>query len=196
MIGFRSSLPIPTSMPTATCYGDLASPVPELARDLSSGRLSPNTPCHLDPDLDPLAFVDGRPTGWRGALGQVSAALSHLRNSDVGADDIFLFWGLFRTCERSLDRWRYAGPRVHAIFGWLQVGAVIDLGPDGSHLLTRFPWLERHPHVRPGWGGKNAIYLAREALGFGNRGVLGYGIFDRPIMPHAGWRRHDLPSQS
>ncbi len=36
--------------------------------------------------------------------------------------------------------------------------------------------------MRPGWEGKNAIYLAREALSFGDRGLCGYGVFDRPIV--------------
>ena len=48
----------------------------------------------LDPDIDQAALKASRPPGWRGALGQVSAALSHLRNLlEVGPGDLFLFCG-------------------------------------------------------------------------------------------------------
>jgi hypothetical protein len=57
-----------------------------------------------------------------------------------------LFWGLFRKCERGPTGWRYAGPRRHVIFGCLQVDEVVDLGSDGSHALTRHPWLLQHAH--------------------------------------------------
>jgi hypothetical protein len=180
--GRAISLPIPTSMPTATRYGDLAAPIPAIASDVSSGRLSADRFCHLDPDIDKAAFTASRPAGWRGALGQVSAALSHLQNCGVGPDDLFLFWGLFRTCEHRSSGWRYSGPRQHAIFGWLQVGEVISLGTDGSHVLQKHPWLKDHPHVRAGWPSSNAIYIARSRLSFVNSMIAGYGVFDRPIM--------------
>jgi hypothetical protein len=175
------SLPIPTTMPTATHYGDLAAPISTVASDLSQGRLAPNRPCHLDPDIDREALRAARPPGWRGAFGQVSAALSHLRNMGVGPGDIFLFWGLFRPCEQTSTGWRYTGPRRHAIFGWLQIDAVVDLGHDGSHAVTQYPWLVQHPHVRSGWSTGNAIFIARETLTFGDGSVPGYGVFDRAI---------------
>jgi hypothetical protein len=176
------SLPIPTSMPTATRYGDLAAPIPTLARDLSRGRLAADQPCHLDPDIDREGLGAARPLGWRGALGQVAAALSHLRNAGVGPEDVFLFWGLFRACERSPIGWHYEGPRRHLIFGWLQVEEIIELGSDGSHALERHPWLARHPHVRPGWTGSNAIFIAKEELTIGDGSIPGFGVFDRPIV--------------
>ena len=175
------SLPIPTSMPTCIRYGDLAPPLPFLAQDLSGGRLSLNRPCHLDPDIDAAALVGRRPDDWRGALGQVSASLSHLRNNGVGSGDLFLFWGLFREAERIGGAWRYVGPRRHAIFGWLQVDAVIDLGADGSHVMLTYPWLERHPHARKGWPASNALYVGRKVLSFGNGKLPGYGLFEKPI---------------
>jgi hypothetical protein len=176
------SLPIPTSMPTATRYGDLAAPIPTIALDLSRGRLAFDQPCHLDPDIDREALGAARPLGWRGALGQVSAALSHLRNAGVGPDDVFLFWGLFRTCERGPTGWQYVGPRRHVIFGWLQVDEIVDLGPDGSHALKRHPWLAQHPHVRPGWPKRNAIFLAKKILTIGDGVIPGFGIFNRPLV--------------
>ena len=180
--GRAISLPIPTSMPTVTRYRDLAAPIPEIASDVSSGRLAADRLCHLDPDIDRSALAAPRQNGWRGALGQVSAALSHLRNCGVGPDDIFLFWGLFRACEQGSTGWRYAGPRQHLIFGWLQVEEVINLGADGSHVLQKYPWLENHPHVRAGWSSANSIYIARTRLSFGNTKIPGYGVLDRPIV--------------
>jgi hypothetical protein len=180
--GRAISLPIPTSMPTSTRYGDLSPSISAIAYDLSQGRLGSDQPCHLDPDIDPEALADTRPPGWRGALGQVAAALSHLRNARVGPDDVFLFWGLFRTCQHSLSGWHYAGPRRHVIFGWLQIDEMIELGSDGSHVLRRYPWLARHPHVRAGWPSNNAIFLAREVLSISDGNIPGFGIFDRPII--------------
>jgi hypothetical protein len=181
VIGRPISLPIPTTMPTVTQYGDLAALTSRVASDLSQGRLAPDRPCHLDPDIDREASRAIRPAGWRGAFGQVSAALSHLRNMSVGPGDIFLFWGLFRPCEQSSTGWRYTGPRRHAIFGWLQVDAVVELGSDGSHALTEYPWLVQHPHVRSGWSANNAIFIAKETLTFGDGAIPGYGVFNRAI---------------
>jgi Nucleotide modification associated domain 3 len=156
------SLPIPTSMPTVTRYGDLSEPIPAMAYDLSRGRLAYDQACHLDPDIGRHALRGTRPTGWRGALGQVSAALAHLRNMRVGPDDLFLFWGLFRSCERRSTGWNYVGPRRHVIFGWLQIDEVLDLGADGSKVLKRYPWLAQHPHARAGWTANNVIFIGRE----------------------------------
>lgn len=83
LIGERPvSLPIPTREPSPTTYGQLSAELRGLALDLSGGRLSGARTCHLDPDIDPAAIAV-RPVGWRGALGQVSSALSHLRNQRV-----------------------------------------------------------------------------------------------------------------
>jgi hypothetical protein len=168
-------------MPTPTCYGDLTEPMSMIAFNLSDGHLSPDRPCHLDPDIDRAALKVPRPPGWRGALGQASAALSHLRNSGVGPGDLFLFWGLYRQSARTTAGWRYIGPKRHGIFGWLQVDDVVDLKLDVLHALVRYPWLERHPHVRPGWTSRNAVFIAREMLSIGNGTTPGFGIFDRLI---------------
>jgi hypothetical protein len=157
-----------------------------IASDLSDGRLSPDKPCHLDPDVDRAALKVLRSQGWRGALGQVSAALSHLRNAGVGPGDLFLFWGLYRQSARTSAGWRYTGPKQHGIFGWLQVDDVVDLRPDGLNALVRYPWLELHPHVRPGWTDPNAVFIARELLSIGNGTTPGYGIFDRLIPLSSG----------
>ena len=177
------SLPIPSNnMPSSTRYGDLSALLQAMARDLSGGQLAGDRLCHLDPDFDPDALAGGRPQGWRGAFGQASRALSHLENQRVAEDDMFLFWGLFREVEMRGEAWRYVGPRRHLIFGWLQVESIVKLGTDGSELLARCPWLAQHPHARSGWRTKNALFLAREVLSFGNGSLPGYGVFRRPFM--------------
>lgn len=173
------SLPIPTREPSPTSYGQLSADLRALAHDLSGGRLSGERPCHLDPDID-IAALDMRPTGWRGALGQVSSALSHLRNQRVGPGDLFLFWGLYRPAERVAAVWRYCGPRRHVVFGWLHVGEVFDIDDDGASALQRCPWLRDHPHVRSGWGSSaNAVYVASERCTLAGRSFPGSGTFQR-----------------
>jgi hypothetical protein len=83
------SLPIPTKMPTPTRFGDLSGIYGNLVSDLTRGRLTEKDWCHLDPDISEDALP--RRPGWRGALGQVSAAQGHLANQDVLPGDLFLF---------------------------------------------------------------------------------------------------------
>jgi len=115
---------------------------------------------HLDPDLIP----DARPrkSGWRALLGQHSSAQAHLANHGIGEGDLFLFFALFRQVEKVRGRWRFAeGSRpFHSIWGWLQVGAVIDLGAGDSAP----DWAEEHPHLYGDRGPRNCLYLAREQL--------------------------------
>jgi hypothetical protein len=172
------SLPIPTGRPTPTAYGQLRSDLHAMARDLSAGALSEQRPCHLDPDIDRTA-LDTRPAGWRGALGQVSSALSHLRNHNVGAGDLFLFWGLYRAAEPSESGWRYCGPRQHAMFGWLSVEAVCDIAANLGGILPKYPWLAEHPHVQPGWVGSNAVYVAAQEFTLAGRCFPGSGVFQK-----------------
>jgi Nucleotide modification associated domain 3 len=173
------SLPIPTRMPTPTTFGDLGS-IAELARDLSRGRITADTPCHLDPDL--IATSIPRQSAWRGALGQVGAAQGHLANQGVGAGDLFLFWGLFRPV-RFAGRWEYAGAAEHRIFGWLQVGEVLPTGTDPTRTLNRFPWLQSHPHAGVGWSLSNSIYVASPELNLDGKpqGMPGWGVFSRGL---------------
>jgi hypothetical protein len=170
------SIPIPTREPSPTTYGMLNNPLAAVARDLSKGDLSGDRMCHLDPDIDRSALTV-RPEGWRGALGQASSSLSHLRNQSVKAGDLFLFWGLYRTVESVDGCWRYVGPRQHAAFGWLMIDAVHDVVDDGAQLLATHPWLQDHPHVRPNWTASNAVYVAAENFELDGRTFPGSGVF-------------------
>lgn len=174
------SLPIPTRMPTPTRYGDLPHRVAELVSDLTRGRITADRPCHLDPDLDDSSLV--RLSGWRGALGQVSAAQSHLSNNGVGQGDLFVFWGLYRPAVRSQTGiWSFAGRPEHRVFGWLQIAEVITVGEDPSPALKQYPWLRSHPHLAGIWSANNTVYLARERLALPGRDVdlPGFGVLGR-----------------
>ena len=122
--------------------------------------------CHLDPDINPDSLP--RRPGWRGALGQVAAAQGHLANQGVARGDLFVFWGLFRPVEHD-GRWKFVGKPEHRIWGWLQIGEIIELGADGSHALAERPWLNNHPHTRAGWTAQNVLYVACEELTLGSR---------------------------
>ena len=101
---------------------------------------------HLDPDLRPEALAS-RPKDWRPAFGQSSAAAKLLINQGVGVGDLFIFFGWFRRTIKvngklAFDRTDVNGR--HIVWGWLEVGEVIDKLPLPHHLL----FLEDHPHVR------------------------------------------------
>lgn len=175
------SLPIPTRMPSETTYGDLPDDTLELVCDLTKGRIAAACPCHLDPDLDRNALP--RLPGWRGALGQVGAAQSHLANHDVGPGDVFLFWGLFRPLTRGISTqpWRFIGTPEHRIFGWLQVDELLLVYEDPASVLVKYPWLSAHPHIATGWPPNNTVYISRQHLNVrGIRsGTRGFGLFRR-----------------
>ncbi|MEI9429193.1 hypothetical protein [Mesorhizobium sp. Cs1299R1N3] len=165
------SFPIPTTL-QHTRFSDLREPVFQLVCDLTRGRINGDAFCHLDPDIDAAVTKGSRPIGWRGALGQVGKAQSHLRNRGVGPGDLFLFFGLFQEVERQAGCWRYLGKPQHAIFGWLQVAEVVSVADDAKGIRTKHPWLSDHAHLRDGWETfgvspkvlQNTVYIAEERL--------------------------------
>ena len=178
--GRPHSLPIPTKMPTTTRFGDLGGDIGDMVEGLSRGRQRKDFPCHLDPDLDMGALP--RQPDWRGTLGQVGAAQSHLDNNQVGLGDLFLFWGLFRPVSPN-GNWRFEGSREHRIFGWLQIGSVLRIGNDPTDVLERHPWLVDHPHAQPGWPSSNTIYVASDRLTVGDceLNCQGWGLFNHGL---------------
>lgn len=172
------SLPIPTKEPSSTTYGQLRPDLAALANELSGSTLTASRACHLDPDID-HGSLDHRLEGWRGALGQVSSSLSHLRNQGIGKGDLFLFWGLYRAADQTPGGWRYSGPRQHMLFGWLHVEEICDVEADRSEVLRSQPWLSDHPHLQPGWTGPNAVYVASSELELAGRKFPGSGVFRR-----------------
>ena len=190
-------LPIPTAQPSAITYGQLEGDYAAMVTDLTRFRHRAGTACHLDPDIDRSCLP--RREGWRGAFGQIGAALGHLENQGVGAGDLFLFWGCYRPAEKRLGTWTFTGPTVHMLYGWLQVGRYHRLGPDGSHVLSHRPWLADHPHARPGWGNRNGLFVAADTVrvpGFRLErpgwGVLGRGVqLSAPGQMPSTWRVPD-----
>jgi hypothetical protein len=166
----------------------------DLIRELDAGaRIGGGA--HLDPDL--VANARPRRTGWRPSFGQIGAAGGHLRNANVGVGDLFLFFGWFRhteivpqaatsnACERGactfisqsvIGRTRFVrgGAGFHALFGYLEVGAVVDA-------TSRAPlpnWLADHPHADPQRraAANNTIYIASDALS-ADHSLPGAGVF-------------------
>jgi len=133
--------------------GDVAEQLGAKASVLARGA-------HVDPDVDPAAAT--RRPGWRPALGQADAALSHLQNQGVGPGDLFLFFGLFRRVVERNGRlqWDGGSPPEHLVFGWLRVGSVVTPSDPGwsSLSLTHGD----HPHVTHPYGATNGLLLSAD----------------------------------
>jgi hypothetical protein len=179
--GRMVSLPIPGAGGRVAYEGVAkAGGLGPLVADLTRGRIRPDAICHLDPDLDPDALP--RRPGWRPAYGQTGATATHLAREGVGVGDVFLFYGWFRAAGRAEGRWRHAraAPDLHAVFGWLQVGAVLPVAAIGRDALLRArPWLADHPHPHfPAADSRNVIYVAADRLvlpGVADTGLPGAG---------------------
>lgn len=155
-------------------------PMGELIELLTRGKLTASTSVHLDPDL--TSSTVSRESGWRAAFGQTGSAQGHLRNQGIGSGDIFLFFGWYQRVEASGESLRYAGPQIHSLFGWMQIGEVLPVA-DPIDLVGQRPWLRNHPHVQHAatMGVNNTIYLAADELQFGevHTGLPGAGVFKR-----------------
>lgn len=189
--GTLCTLPIPEPEGGALRYADIGlgelgeglSPdytfgrmVEELTADSAEPRTA-SDPVHLDPDL--RASARPRAAGWRAAFGQDGAAARHLDRHGVKADDLFLFFGWFRRTALVDGRLRYVAgePDRHVIFGWLQVGEVIDLAGGAAPPA----WVAGHPHVGANSLRFNRLYVARERLSLAGAdgGMPGAGVFRR-----------------
>lgn len=143
-------------------------------------KLQEQTCCHLDPDL--RADVRPRPEGWQAAFGQVAGALTELRNHQIGVGDLFLFFGWFKETEYRNGKLAFIerAPDWHVIFGYLQVGSIIENREDAP------AWLEEHPHIAfaDSWEKhKNAIFLPTPKLTISNE-LPGAGTltFDKKLV--------------
>lgn len=188
--GSMFSLPIPSS-DDSRCFGEInygQHNLGQVVESLTKGRHSSTSLTHFDPDLSPLAIP--RQTGWLPSLGQVNAALTHLHNQSVEVGDLFLFFGWFDDVEEDVNRLFRHTSRCnnrHVIFGWLQIGEILDVGSDGAAALVKKPWLEKHPHVIGEWNKKNKIYIASKSLNLPTvisaKTIAGGGMFDN-ITPN------------
>jgi hypothetical protein len=141
----------------------------QIMRDLGYVGYDEQSSCHLDPDIN--RSLCERPAQWRGLFGQVDAALGHLQNQGVWEGDLFLFWGRFQRTVETPRGLRFAGSAFHAIYGYLEVGRVID--PTAGE---RVAWAARFPHFGVGrTGGRGRVYQAADR--FHDTDLPGSGVF-------------------
>jgi hypothetical protein len=175
------SLPIPDSG-SPTTYAEISpfngSPIAQIVEDLTHGLVKRSDGAHLDPDLRRGSIA--RAAGWRPIFGQAGAAQSHLANEGISPGDLFLFFGYFRRAEKVGDAFRFvrSAPRLHVIFGWLQVGCVARATSD---LAAEKPWAAGHPHLapRPIEYENNTLYFASDRISSIGVAASGAGTFDR-----------------
>ncbi len=180
--GRLCSLPIPTADgENAPRYRDIlfdGCSLGKLVHDLTGGKISLDTPAHLDPDLNSASVP--RLPGWRGAFGQAGAAERHLQNQGVEAGDVFLFYGWFKQVECCGGTYRYVrnAPDLHVIFGWLQIEERIPVAERSSIPA----WACDHVHCRrPQPFALDSLYIATERLTLPgiSLDIPGAGIFPR-----------------
>ncbi|HQS32886.1 hypothetical protein [Polaromonas sp.] len=155
-------------------------PLGEMVSELTRGKIATTRSVHLDPDL--MTGSVPRLPGWCAAFGQTGSAQGHLRNQGVGPGDLFLFFGWYQRVEHRDGKLQYAGPQIHSLFGWLQIGDVLKV-TDSAALLKQRPWLVDHPHLQhaTSMGSNNTVYIAAPQLRIGSAHtqVAGAGIFSR-----------------
>ena len=179
--GRLCSLPIPVSCNDRVTFNDVffdSDSIGSLVENLTRGAVKSSAYAHLDPDLRHDARL--RKAGWLPAFGQSDSAARHLALQQVDVGDLFLFFGWFKKtiCTPEGLRFDPAAPDLHVIFGWLQIGQIVE--PSTSDCLPP-SWLMAHPHVS-GASAKarsNVIYIASPTLQLdGLDSWPGGGVFD------------------
>ena len=180
--GRLCSLPIPTADgENAPRYSDIlfdGQSLGKLVHDLAGGKILPERPAHLDPDINSVSVP--RKPDWRGVFGQANAAERHLQNQGVKAGDVFLFYGWFKEVECYGGTYRYVPDARdrHIIFGWLQIEQRIPVA-EGSRIPA---WACDHVHCRrPQPFPLDSLYIATERLTLQGTSfdIPGAGIFPR-----------------
>lgn len=177
--GTLLSFPIPAKMDVLT-FDDLqyeGVSYADILKQLSGGdRKEHHFNCHLDPDI--RANVRCKTVAnWQAGFGQINAAQGLLRNQGVGVGDLFLFFGWFRQTEGDLFagtlRYKTGSPDLNIIYGYLQVGEVVD---QKERLQEQYSF---HPHALEERASQstNVLYLPKEKLDFHTERE-GYGVFD------------------
>lgn len=160
------SIPIPQDHPSPQKYNDLnfdGVSGSKLLRETLS-RVLPTDYCHYDPMLNEKV----------GIFGQASSSQGELRNSMVGAGDLFLFFGWFKNFSTQ-------GDDLHHLFGWLQIDEIIE-GPNKIREYLKWKNI-MHPH---GYGdiskySNNTIYIGKKNLEINKKKIFhkGYGLFKK-----------------
>lgn len=159
---------------------DIISVSPDAPKD----RLNGEHLAHLDPDL--VYSSRDREKGWRGLLGQDQAAMGHLINQEVGANDLFLFYGYYQKMDIADGSYRIVpkSQPIHLIWGWLQVEACVKVVDIEAGRYPQYSWTKYHPHFHHNAKpcSNNSIFIAKEYLeidGLPNNSVSGYGAFNK-----------------
>jgi hypothetical protein len=177
--GSLCSIPIPDKS-SKTQYSDIrfnGLPIAPMVERLTRGKITASAGAHLDPDLRAESIPRAR--GWHPIFGQANAAASHLASNKVGAGDLLLFFGCFRETTGAGPAISYvpSAPNLHAIFGWMQVGAVHSMN---DQVIEAIPWARAHPHfVERDRYRNNTVYAASETLDSLALSMPGAGTFDR-----------------
>ena len=150
--------------------------------------------CHYDPQIYNPSTHSETPK-YKGLFGQTKSALGHLVKENIGAGDLFLFFGWFRDTKRKPDgTYEYVqGTDKHVIWGWLEVERVIDVKRD----KVQDSDLRKHPHfslVRD----ENKVFVSKDKLSF-LPDLPGTGVFqyhDKLVLTKKGMSRSkwDLPA--
>ena len=98
----------------------------------------------------------------------------------VQVGDLFLFFGLFRSVERTRNGWRFVSEAVakHVLWGWLQIGEIHKVDELTADALS---WARYHPHFRGDRDVNNTLYIAADGLRLNGEDVdaPGAGLFRR-----------------
>ncbi len=132
-----------------------------LVHDLTKGKICPVDGAHLDPDLVEASLP--REEGWRPVFGQTDAAQGHLRNNNVQAGDLFLFFGVFQRISNVSGgyKWNPMSKPQHVIWGWLQIEEILNVD---SLSDSSYSWSRYHPHFYRGKESNNTLYVAKDKL--------------------------------
>lgn len=177
--GSLVSLPIPDKN-SGIEYGHIKTPngieMGSLVEKLTKGRIPQHYKAHLDPDLYRGSLK--RERDWSPIFGQTGQAQGHLANNGIGVGDLFIFFGKFQRVVITNHEIRYENGSmpVHVIFGWLQVGRIIDVNREPKSVPK---WAMYHPHLARDMK-KNTLYIAAKNLSIGNKMTVdrpGAGIF-------------------
>lgn len=161
---------------------DLGKLVDDLGANPPRGTVSSKDLAHFDPDICENAYQH-RESGWRGLFGQCLAAQGHLRNKGVRNGDLFLFYGLYRRVSLINGCYRYirTSRPIHLLWGWMQIGDVVDIALERESNRIKYPWASYHPHyhfqTQPA---NNTLYIASETLsieGLETNHIKGFGVF-------------------
>ena len=137
----------------------------DLVEKITKNRIPRHYKAHLDPDLYRGSLR--RERGWRPVFGQTGSAQGHLKNKDIGVNDLFLFFGKFQRIINDKNQIRFDSNSkpVHLIFGWLQVDKVFDVNRQKRKMPK---WTSYHPHLARKMRDNNTLYIASKNLSLGD----------------------------